>query len=77
MNNMKEELKAIYDENIQWLNFAELKNGALLTMMLALLAIITQIEMSIYITIFFAVFASVIACVCVLSFVPFSNRLEF
>lgn len=74
---MREELKAIYDENIQWLNFAELKNGALLTMMLALLGIITQIEMSIYITTFFAVFSIVIACICILSFVPFSNRLKF
>ena len=73
---IKQTLKSIYDENIQWLTFAELKNGALLTIMVAIIGIISQIDMSLWVKSFFMVYSIVIILICIFSFIPFLNQKE-
>lgn len=73
-NNFIDNLKEIYNENIQWLNFAELKNGALLTLVIAILNIVAQANFSLFIKNFFIIYLALIALICLSSFIPFLNK---
>ena len=71
---MLNEIKKIYEENIQWLNFAELKNGALLTVSLAVLAFVSQIDINSYLKCILMICFSLLCLICMTSFIPFLNQ---
>lgn len=73
---MLEELKDIYKENIEWLSFAELKNGALLTISGVLLGIINQYLEKDFI-ILYEYLCLLVIFICALSFVPYLNTNKF
>lgn len=66
-------LKDIYNDNIQWLNFAELKNGALVTVTGVICGIIIQLEIPLYVKVILVCICAIILFVGGLSFTPFLN----
>lgn len=70
------DLKEIYQDNINWLNFAELKNGALLTVSCLFLQISLSID-TLWVKSFFAVVYSIIIIITSISFIPFLNSRKF
>lgn len=71
---MLDEIKKIYEENIQWLNFAELKNGALLTVSLAVLGVVSQTDIILYLKCILMICFSLLSLICMASFIPFLNQ---
>lgn len=74
---MIDEIKIIYEENIQWLNFAELKNGALMTACIAILAVVSQLNIYFYLKCVLMIFSALVSIVCMTSFIPFLNQNEW
>lgn len=70
---MNDELKEIYKENVEWLNFAELKNGALLAISGVLLQIIFEHVDDIFLRTLFIVLYSLVIVITSVSFIPFLN----
>lgn len=71
--NRLQELKSIYDENINWLNFAELKNGALLTISGLFLQIILDHIDTEWMKWALVCLCSLVLMVSSISFIPFLN----
>lgn len=74
---MSIEIKKIYEENIQWLNFAELKNGALLTLCVATLGFIIQLNLNVCLKNIAIIFVMIILLICICSFIPFLNQNKY
>lgn len=75
---MTDKLKDIYQENIQWLNFAELKNGVLLAIMGVVLEVVgSQNIFNEIMKLGLIIFCAIIMIVCAMSFVPFINSNKY
>lgn len=68
------ELKEIYADNNNWLNFAELKNGALLAISLALFEVVIDIIVIPVLQIFLICMNGIVILICCISFIPFLNN---
>ena len=68
------ELKDIYNDNIAWLNFAEVKNGALLTLTGIILTTFYNLSNCIWLKSIFVSLCIFIILINVCSFIPFLNN---
>lgn len=69
------ELKDIYNDNMQWLNFAELKNGALLTLTAVILGLLNDVMGNCNMKYVFLFLGVIIIAICMFSYYPYLNKI--
>lgn len=72
-----EQLKDIYKDNVQWLSFAELKNGALLTLTTVILGLLNDVIGNCNIKYIFLFLGMIIIAICIFSYYPYLNKVVY
>lgn len=75
--NRLNELQEIYKDNSEWLKFAELKNGLLLTIVGILTGFFDGLISTPIVRVTFIVLNLIIMLICCVSFIPFLNSQKF